>query len=186
MATVATATHTGGELTKEQYNGRENGSTGFEESIDRQMLNLVALIESKYVSSPGNLRPFDLCAKTHFFSLDVISDASFGKAFGFLVEDRDLHQFVEINDSALPAMNFLQAVPSLTNIVYRWPFNLALPRDVDGVGFGRLMGYIVPLVRLGGLFADSPVAWQRVAWRSGFDLMQSQGGICSRLLSMVG
>ncbi|KAK4679739.1 hypothetical protein QC764_206800 [Podospora pseudoanserina] len=122
------------------YNGRENGSTGFEESIDRQMLNLLALIESKYVSSPGNLRPFDLCGKTHFFSLDVISDASFGKAFGFLVEDRDLHQFVEINDSALPAMNFLQAVPSLTNIVYRWPFNLALPRDVDGVGFGRLMG----------------------------------------------
>ncbi|KAK0667048.1 putative cytochrome P450 E-class, group I [Cercophora samala] len=114
------------------YVGRENGSTGFEQSIDRQLLNLVALIERKYVSSPGKLYPFDLCAKTHFFSLDVISDASFGEAFGFLVEDRDLHQFIEINDSAVPVMNFLQAVPSLTNIVYRWPFNLALPRDGDG------------------------------------------------------
>ncbi|KAK4176254.1 cytochrome P450 [Triangularia setosa] len=122
------------------YNGRENGITGFEESIDRQLMSLVALIEKRYVSTPGKLCPFDLCAKTHFFSLDVISDASFGKAFGFLVKDRDLHQFIEINDSAVPIMNILQAVPSWTNIIYRWPFNLALPKDGDGVGFGRLMG----------------------------------------------
>ncbi|KAK0739351.1 cytochrome P450, partial [Apiosordaria backusii] len=122
------------------YNGRENGSRGFEGSIDRQVMNLVALIEKKYISTPGKLRPFDLCAKAHFFSLDVISDASFGKAFGFLVEDRDLHRFIEINDSAVPIMNILQAIPSLTGVVYRWPFNLALPKDGDGVGFGRLMG----------------------------------------------
>jgi len=108
--------------------------------VDRQLLKLVALIDAKYLSTPGSLRPFDLSTKTQFFALDVISDVSFGSAFGFLAEDKDLYQYLEINDSAVPVMNMLQAMPWLTGILYRWPLRLALPSDGDRVGFGRLMG----------------------------------------------
>jgi hypothetical protein len=123
------------------YQGRDTGSlVGFEAGIDRQIEKLIALIESKYISEPGVLRPFELSTRSQFFSLDVISDLSFGKAFGFLTEDRDLFQYNEINNSAVPIMNMLQAMPWLSNVVYRWPFRLALPNDKDSVGFGRLMG----------------------------------------------
>ncbi|KAK0649335.1 cytochrome P450 [Cercophora newfieldiana] len=123
------------------YQGRETGSLlGLEAAVDRQIEKLIALIEEKYVSEPGVLRPFELSAKSQFFALDVIGDHSFGKPFGFLSEDRDLFQYIEINDSAVPIMNMLQAMPWLSNIVYRWPFRLALPSDKDNAGFGRLMG----------------------------------------------
>jgi hypothetical protein len=111
-----------------------------ERAIDRQTLKLIGLIETKYLSDPGSLRPFDVSTKAQFFALDVISDLSFGSAFGFLSEDRDLYQYIEINDSAVPLMSMIQAVPWLTNILYRWPLRLALPSDGDNVGFGRLMG----------------------------------------------
>ncbi|KAK3389845.1 cytochrome P450 [Podospora didyma] len=125
------------------YNGRENGNTtdtSFESGVDRQLLQLIALIDTKYISDHGTLRPFDLSAKSQFFSLDVISDMSFGSPFGFLTEDRDLYQFLEINDGAVPIMNVFQAMPWLTNAVQRWPLRLALPNDGDNIGLGRLMG----------------------------------------------
>lgn len=100
----------------------------------------MSLIETQYVSEPGSLRPMDLAAKIQFFTLDVISDVSFGAPFGFLTEDKDLFQYNEINASAVPVMNMLQAMPWLSNVVYRWPLRLALPSDGDSVGFGRLMG----------------------------------------------
>lgn len=123
------------------------------------MFNFVVLIESKYVFLFGNLWLFDFCVKMYFFLLDVISDVLFGKVFGFLVEDRDLYQFVEINDFVFLVMNFFQVVLFLINIVYCWLFNLVFFRDVDGVGFGWLMGYVVFFVRFGGFFVDSLVGW---------------------------
>ena len=124
------------------YSGRETGgNAGLEADIDHQVQQLITLIDAKYISKPGGpLRPFDLCDKAQFFTLDVISAMSFGEAFGFLTEDKDLYQFLEINASAVPVMNFLLAVPWLTNFVYRWPLKLVLPSDGDSVGFGRLMG----------------------------------------------
>ncbi|KAK3347091.1 cytochrome P450 [Lasiosphaeria hispida] len=119
---------------------RESSNSGFEDGVDRQILQLIALIDHKYISEPGLLRPMDLAAKAQFFTLDVISDVSFGAPFGFLTEDTDLFQYNEINASAIPIMNMLQAMPWLSNVVYRWPLRLALPSDGDKVGFGRLMG----------------------------------------------
>ena len=128
-----------------QYSGKENGSTGFESGIDRQLLQLIALIDDKYLSHHGTLRPFDITEKSQFFALDVISNLSFGKAFGFLADDKDLYDYIAINDSAVPVMNLLQAMPWMTNVVYRWPMRLALPSDGDKVGFGRLMGFVIDL-----------------------------------------
>ena len=127
----------------QQY--RETSAFAYEDGVDRQILQLISLIDNKYISEPGTLRPMDLAAKIQFFTLDVISDVSFGAPFGFLAEDKDLFQYNEINASAVPVMNMLQAVPWLSNVVYRWPLRLVLPSDGDSVGFGRLMGYVPPL-----------------------------------------
>jgi hypothetical protein len=53
-----------------------------EGTIDKQIAKLVALIERKYISSGKDYRPMDLGKKGQFFTLDVISDLAFGKAFG--------------------------------------------------------------------------------------------------------
>jgi hypothetical protein len=111
-----------------------------EYGIDQQLLRLVELIDAKYISDPGSLRPFDISTKAEFFALDVISYASFGSSFGFLTADKDLYQYLEISESAKPVMNMLGAMPWLTDILYRWPLRLVLPSDGDKVGFGRLMG----------------------------------------------
>lgn len=125
------------------YQGRETGNlAGCEASVDRQIQKLIALIEEKYISKPGVLLPFELSSRSQFFALDVISDLSFGEPFGFLAKDKDLFQYIEINDSAVPVINMLQAMPWLSNVVYRWPFRLALPNDKDKAGFGRLMGQV--------------------------------------------
>lgn len=127
------------------YSGRESGASNtvaaLENDINRQVKRFINLIETEYISEPGGpLRPFEFSSRSYFLTLDVISDMSFSESFGFLKEDKDLYQFLEINDSAVPVMNFLLAVPWLTNFVYRWPMKLALPSDGDQVGFGRLMG----------------------------------------------
>lgn len=123
------------------YLGRDTGGiVGIEESIDRQLKSFIRLIESKYVSAGETLKPLELSTRSQFFALDVISDVSFGTSFGFLVEDKDLYNYIEITDSAIPMMSLLQAFPRITNVLYSWPLRLALPSTGDKVGFGRLMG----------------------------------------------
>ncbi len=127
-------------LAAPNFDGTAGGETSFERGVDRQLAKLVSLIDEKYVSGPGEHKALELSTRAMFFTLDVISDVSFGSPFGFLAEDRDLYQFIEIHDAAVPVMNVLQALPGLTNVVYRWPMRLALPSTGDKVGLGRLMG----------------------------------------------
>jgi hypothetical protein len=102
------------------------------------------LIDRKYISTPTEYRPVQFFRKTSFFALDVIGDISFGDAFGFLNQDQDLYRYNEIHDESLPVMNIISTMPWLATILYRWPFNLLLPKEGDQVGFGRLMGYVSP------------------------------------------
>ncbi|KAH8682719.1 cytochrome P450 [Xylariales sp. PMI_506] len=124
------------------FNGRENEGFGFGAGIDRQLSALTSLIGSKYISTTSDYRPVQFFQKISFFTLDVIGDISFGNAFGFLAQDQDLYSYHEIHDQALPIMNVMAAMPWLSHIVQRWPFSLALPREGDKFGFGRLMGYV--------------------------------------------
>lgn len=108
--------------------------------MNRQLVNFIALIDTKYLSTTTHTLPVDLAEKTQFFALDAIGDISLGAPFGYLAEDRDLYDYNAINASSLPAMNVVSVLPWLTKVVHRWPFCLALPKEGDQVGFGRLMG----------------------------------------------
>ncbi|WYZ44538.1 hypothetical protein EsH8_VII_000974 [Colletotrichum jinshuiense] len=123
------------------YAAKENEGFGFEIGIDRQLVNFIRLIDQHYVSTDAEFRPMDLAEKTQFFALDAIGDVSFGGAFGFLAEDRDLFRYIEINESSLPVMNVVSVLPWLGRLVHKWPFRLMLPKEGDQVGFGRLMGF---------------------------------------------
>ena len=107
------------------------------------------LLDSKYCSTSTEYRPLQFFQKVSFFALDVIGDISFGEAFGFLSQDRDLYRYHEITDGSLPVMNVMSTMPWLINYLHRWPLNSFLPKEDDHIGFGRLMGYaykIMPLV----------------------------------------
>lgn len=121
---------------------RAGEDSGFEAGINRQLLNFFALLDRKYLSTTNGSIPVDLAEKTQFLALDVIGDISVGKPFGYLEHDEDLYDYNQINMTSLPVMNVVSVFPWLTNIVHRWPFCLALPKEGDAVGFGRLMGYV--------------------------------------------
>ncbi len=93
------------------------------------------------MSTPTDFRPLNFTEKAQYFALDAMGDIGLGKPFGYLTENRDMHSYIEINMSSLPILNFLSAMPWLASILYRWPLRLALPKEGDQVGFGRLMGW---------------------------------------------
>ncbi|KAH7027769.1 cytochrome P450 [Microdochium trichocladiopsis] len=109
------------------FNGRENEGFSFGAGIDSQVCQLVNLIDSKYLSQPGQHRPVQFFEKISFFALDAISDISFGQAFGYLTADKDLYR-------------------STTRLAQTWPLSLMLPRDGDQTGFGRLMGLVDSII----------------------------------------
>ncbi|KAI1491184.1 cytochrome P450 [Biscogniauxia mediterranea] len=122
------------------FSGKKNEGFSFGAGIDRQIFELVKLIDNKYISSNTHYRPVQFFQKISYFTLDVIGDISFGGAFGYLREDCDLYNYHEISESSLPIMNVLSVMPWLTRVVYKWPFNMMLPKEGDRIGFGRLMG----------------------------------------------
>jgi hypothetical protein len=124
-----------------KFAGKTNDAFGFEGGLDRQLLEFVALIDRKYVSTKSKRILVDFAEKTQFFALDAIGDVALGKPFGYLSQDRDLYDYNQINSSSLPVMNIVSVLPWLTKVVHSWPFRLLLPREGDQIGFGRLMRY---------------------------------------------
>ena len=54
------------------YSGKENPD--LEERIDARVMDMINLIQRKYISTPDNLRVLDFCNLASYFALDVISD----------------------------------------------------------------------------------------------------------------
>lgn len=132
---------------KTKYSGKEN--EGLEHSIDRNVASLVRLLESKYLSTSTVYRPVDFALKTQFFTLDVISDIAFGKAFGDLDDDKDTSSLIQTSEETLPMIVLLGAFPFLANVFFAYPFKLLLPSDEDTIGLGKLIGFVVlfPLIK---------------------------------------
>ncbi|KAK4124546.1 cytochrome P450 [Parathielavia appendiculata] len=125
-------------------------SISMEPAVDRQIANLVRLIEDKYVvgrTGTGTSRPdFDFAQKAQFWGLDCVGDFAFGSPFGFLTRDEDVHRFVEMNDVSLKMVTVAGLVPWLNRLRTVWPLNLLVPREGDKVGFGILFGFAKDLV----------------------------------------
>jgi len=118
-----------------QYSGKE--VENLESKIDRNVRALVRLFETKYAVTG---EPFDMGKKVQFFTMDAISDISFGEPIGFLASDSDKYEYCEAFETQMPTLIVTTIFPVLVKIM-QWPLVKKLgPSDRDPLGFGKLLG----------------------------------------------
>jgi len=119
------------------YSGKENES--MEGTVDKQVAAFIELIDTKYISSGTEYRPMDFSLKAQYFTLDVISALAFGKPFGYLTEDEDLHDYIKITTAYIPFMVTLGSLPWLADLLHSRLMRGLLPKDSDKLGFGAFI-----------------------------------------------
>ncbi|KAI9736624.1 MAG: hypothetical protein M1834_000828 [Cirrosporium novae-zelandiae] len=120
------------------YAGKENPT--LEPSIDEQILELISLIERKYLSSGSTLRPFDFATEAQYLTLDVITKLSYGYAFGYLKKEEDIHGYIENMENLIQFICISGVFPPLVKFIRLGPIQkLFGPSVNDSKGAGRLM-----------------------------------------------
>ncbi|KAM0327966.1 hypothetical protein ACHAQA_005365 [Verticillium albo-atrum] len=119
------------------YSGKENKN--LEASIDEQMLALVQLIEEQYVSTPDHFLPMDFARKMQYLTLDIITSLAFGECFGYLSQNLDVHNYIQITEESMPVMMAMSVLPSLTTLVQSPLLRRAMPSEHDRVGLGKFI-----------------------------------------------
>lgn len=103
------------ELNVSQYSGK--GNPNLEQQIDSRIQDLVNLIDRKYKSQGANLVPFDFAQAAQYFTLDTLGDIAFGRPFGFLQADSDLHSYISTTKKSLPAIMLFSVFPWLNQLL---------------------------------------------------------------------
>ncbi|KXJ85669.1 cytochrome P450 [Microdochium bolleyi] len=123
------------------YGGKENPN--IETGVDVQLQALTKFIREKYVSASATgegLRPMDFASKIQYFTLDAITQVAYGKAFGFLAADADVHEYIESTTAMLPMLHAGADVPWIGNIVFSQRFTSLLgPKATDAKGYGKMI-----------------------------------------------
>lgn len=117
-----------------QYSGKEVDN--LEAKIDQNVMALVNLLDAKYVAAN---RPFDFGRKAQHFTIDVISDLAFGKPFGDVATDSDVHQYIFTMETNMPNTILTSSLPWLLGLLSSPLFRWMLPSEKDIIGVGRTM-----------------------------------------------
>ncbi|KAH8654015.1 pisatin demethylase [Tricladium varicosporioides] len=127
------------------YSGKE--IDGLEGLINNHVLALVNLIRRKYITTGSDLRPFDLALRASFFTMDVITDISFGQTWGCLDTDSDVADWFKTQETVMPAAIQISTIPWLAKLL-RIPFvgKMVMPSDKDEKGAGKLLGIAKSIV----------------------------------------
>jgi hypothetical protein len=127
-----------------QYSGKENENIG--ETVGRNIQALIDLIRSKYLSTDSENEPLDFGWKVQYFTLDVVSDAVYREAFGFLATDLDLYDYMKIVESIFVAAAMVTIFPALNWVLSLSIMRAGLPSGKDplriGKSRGRLEGFL--------------------------------------------
>lgn len=118
-----------------QYSGKE--VEGVEEKVDSDVLSLIDLLESRYIS---HNKAFDFGRKAQYFTTDVVAHVTFGKPIGFLANDSDMYRYIDIIEKQLPTVAMLLNFPEFIKIVNLPFLNRLFPKVGDKDGIGKLMG----------------------------------------------
>lgn len=109
-----------------------------ESSIVEQITKMIDLLKREY-SSKG--KAVDMVRLSEFFTLDVLSQIAFGKAFGYLEANEDLYDYLKINEAFMPIFELTNNHPWIRRMIWS-PVVAALlaPKKTDKVGQGRIIG----------------------------------------------
>ena len=113
-----------------------------EEKVDANIMALVKLIKSSYLSSPAETKSFDLAQKIQYFTADTIGDIAFGKPIGFLANDTDMYDYLKTSAEGFPFFMALSLFPWLMHIMGLRAVKRFLPSAGDSLGMGRIMGSV--------------------------------------------
>lgn len=113
------------------YSGRE--VDGLESKIDDNVLRLLNLLENKYIA---NGRPFDFAQKAQFLTLDVITDLAFGKPFGDVQSDSDMHEYIGTMEQNMPVIVLSTVIPWLSALLQH-PLAQTLFASDESLGIGK-------------------------------------------------
>lgn len=117
--------------------GYGDKTSTLEPGVDAQVISLVRLIREKYV--PG-AKLLDFGTLTSYFTMDVITKAGFGEAFGYLEKEEDLFDFLSSVRDNWQFMGITLDVPWIRDFFYSsFLLKLIGPRMTDQKGLGRLM-----------------------------------------------
>src|SRR3569833_4685894 len=80
---------------------------------------MLDLIESKYISNPGEgvIRPLDWGYLASYFSIDSITDISFSEPLGDLEEDKDKWNFLHNTEDNLKPMSFFTIYTEILGMI---------------------------------------------------------------------
>ncbi|KAF6229706.1 hypothetical protein HO173_011352 [Letharia columbiana] len=113
------------------YAGKEN--LRLESEIDERKHDLISLIERKYVCT-------DRSRKAQFFTLDVISGWAFDQAFGDLIVDEDLFEYIKTVDKAMHVLLSMSELPEVYSFLETSSLmKLMAPSATDKIGVGKLI-----------------------------------------------
>lgn len=92
------------------------------------------------MSTGQEFRPVDLAEKVQYLTLDVITSVAFGKKFGYLETDSDVHSYIKMTEGSMPVMMILAVFPGLAKVLQSRFFRSLMPSEHDRVGFGKFIG----------------------------------------------
>lgn len=105
----------------------------------------IDLVERKYVSEGAIYRPMDFARKCQYLTLDIIGDLAFGKDFGHLAQDRDVHEYISQTEGSMPVMMLVSVFPVLARVAQSKLLQRFMPSEDDPHGFGKFIGLVFTL-----------------------------------------
>lgn len=127
--------------TKTQEEGKETKT--HERIVDGQVEKLIALLERKYLSTPGGaLRPCDLARTMQYLTQDIITSIGYGKAVGYLDVDRDMFGVIEACEIVLLPVHIISFLPTLQKLLATPLLMPFIPKPTDNHAIGRFLAFI--------------------------------------------
>lgn len=111
-----------------------------ESDINGTINEFMTLLRTMYLSTKDNTRPVDWANVAQYFTLDTLSKVAFGKEFGCLAANSDIHDFMASSKSGMRFMTLCAELPWMRSILTSRLFlNIAGPKTTDLKGVGALM-----------------------------------------------
>ncbi|KIW94459.1 uncharacterized protein Z519_04435 [Cladophialophora bantiana CBS 173.52] len=134
------------------YSGKEN--TSLEQDVNAALLELIDLVDRKYISTDGTIKPMDLARKVAFFTSDVMSKVAFDAKFHDLRDDKDNFGYIEELEALFPNITWTATVPGFLKFMT----NLGLLQKLAAAGDGNM-----------GVARVKAIAFEQVGRRFGPD-----------------